>query len=915
MKVFTSLLLIFIGMLPCLQAQMKVMDQSVYSDWKTIKSEAISNNGRWVKYHLTPGAGDNTLIVYDVQSRKDVRFERVKQSSFSEDSKHLVFTIGAAKDTLDHKKRRKVDKKDLPGDSLVIVNLTDNSKISIPDVKGFKMPSKWSGIVACQAEISISAIDSSKKDLREEGFFIAHLESGKIDTLQKVDGYEVADEGASIVYHRNGQDSSRVAGVFLYEVDKMATTSLIEKEGQYKQLTIDGKGRQVSFVADLDTTKRRVRPYELYFWSNDSLKQIVGARQKLTSNEYFISEHTKPTFSKDGRQLYFGIGELPVMADSLSLEEELVQVEVWTTHDPMLYTMQEVRKDDLVKETFQVLYDIEEERFLPLESESRRDLTKSNEGNGPYYIVSDNEDYMKALTWEGRTAADVYLLNSMDLTKEHLIQEKLYGNVSFSPGGNYAYWFDQDDLNWYAFDLSSKTKVNLSKDIPSSVVDELHDSPSKPRAYGAGGWLEGDVAMLIYDRFDIWKVDPKGLLAPKNLSKGRSSRMQVRVIDLEPENEFVIPETMVYLFDEGTKESGYGTLDVVNGGTKEIIIEPFSYRRRPLKAKYADKIVYSKESFDLFPDLIIADSDLSNSRTISHANPQQSEYRWGTIEIFTWTDFKGEQVEGLLVKPEGFDPSKKYPVIVNFYERSSDGLYRHRAPEPHRSTINYSYYANKGYVIFNPDVAYEIGDPGASAYNAVVSGVEALSKNQYVDQTRIGVQGHSWGGYQIAHLLNKTDVFKCAESGAPVVNMVSAYGGIRWGSGMSRMFQYEKTQSRLGKTLWEDPETYLRNSPIFDLDKTNTPVLILHNDNDSAVPWYQGIEYYMALRRLGKPAWFLNYNGEPHWPLKWHNRLDFNKRMEQFFAHYLLDQPMPKWMKNGVGIKDKGINQGFEIEE
>jgi dipeptidyl aminopeptidase/acylaminoacyl peptidase len=279
-----------------------------------------------------------------------------------------------------------------------------------------------------------------------------------------------------------------------------------------------------------------------------------------------------------------------------------------------------------------------------------------------------------------------------------------------------------------------------------------------------------------------------------------------------------------------------------------------------------------------------------------------------------WKDDENMLRKGLLVLPDGFDPKKKYPLLVNFYERNSQNLHRHRAPYAHRSTINYAYYSSKGYILFNPDVYYKNGYPGKSCEVAVLSGVKSLIDKEFVDKDRIGVQGHSWGGYQVAHLLTKTDIFKCAESGAPVVNMISAYGGIRWGSGMSRQFQYEKTQSRLGATLWENPKLFIENSPVFNLDKVNTPVLILHNDEDGAVPWYQGIEYFVGLRRLGKPAWMLNYNGEPHWPIKWQNRLDFNIRMEQFFDHYLMDAPMPRWMKRGVPALEKGILQGMELD-
>ena len=269
----------------------------------------------------------------------------------------------------------------------------------------------------------------------------------------------------------------------------------------------------------------------------------------------------------------------------------------------------------------------------------------------------------------------------------------------------------------------------------------------------------------------------------------------------------------------------------------------------------------------------------------------------------------------MLVKPENFDPNKKYPMLVNFYEKSSDRLNRYPRPYPGRSTINYSFYASRGYLIFNPDIPYRTGYPGESCLNAVLPGITSLIDKGFVDKKNIGVQGHSWGGYQVAYLLTKTDIFKCAESGAPVVNMFSAYGGIRWGTGMSRMFQYERTQSRIGGTIWEYPLRYLENSPLFFLDKVNTPVLIMHNDKDSAVPWYQGIEYFVGLRRLGKPAWMLNYNDEPHWPAKLQNRKDFQKRMAQFFDHYLKNGPMPAWMKRGVPAIEKGILQGYETEK
>lgn len=322
--------------------------------------------------------------------------------------------------------------------------------------------------------------------------------------------------------------------------------------------------------------------------------------------------------------------------------------------------------------------------------------------------------------------------------------------------------------------------------------------------------------------------------------------------------------------------------------------------------------MFTRENFQVFPDLLLADSSFTGIKKISHANPWQDEYGWGTAKLFVWKNLNGLKNEGMLFFPPDFDPDKKYPLIVNFYERSSQDLHRHRAPEAHRSSINYTYYTNNGYVIFNPDISYTTGQPGEDCYNAVESGVDALLKLGYIDESRMALQGHSWGGYQVAYLLTKTGRFRCAEAGAPVVNMVSAYGGVRWESGMSRMFQYEKAQSRLGVTLWDDPSLYHKNSPVYHMHKVTTPVLIMHNDHDGSVPWEQGIEYYMALRRLGKEAWLLNYNGEPHWPVKWQNRLDFNIRMQQFFDFYLRQAPMPAWMKTGNTPLDKGILRMYD---
>jgi dipeptidyl aminopeptidase/acylaminoacyl peptidase len=299
---------------------------------------------------------------------------------------------------------------------------------------------------------------------------------------------------------------------------------------------------------------------------------------------------------------------------------------------------------------------------------------------------------------------------------------------------------------------------------------------------------------------------------------------------------------------------------------------------------------------------------------LSDINPQQADYNWGTAELFKWKSYTGKESEGIIYKPENFDPKKKYPMISYFYEKLSDGLYGYIPPSPTPSRLNISFFVSRGYVVFAPDISYTTGHPGNDAYNYIVSGVRAIVKLGYVDSTKLGLQGQSWGGYQTAILVTKTKLFAAAWAGAPVANMTSAYGGIRWGSGLNRQFQYEKTQSRIGATLWEKQNLYLENSPLFHLPNVTTPMVIMSNDADDAVPWYQGIELFTAMRRLNKPVWLLVYNNEAHNLIERKNRKDIQIREQQFFDWKLKGEKPAAWLTNGVPATQKGMDWGLKTE-
>jgi dipeptidyl aminopeptidase/acylaminoacyl peptidase len=323
------------------------------------------------------------------------------------------------------------------------------------------------------------------------------------------------------------------------------------------------------------------------------------------------------------------------------------------------------------------------------------------------------------------------------------------------------------------------------------------------------------------------------------------------------------------------------------------------YLTPPSKAKDADVYLLTASTFNEFPDLLVAGPSFNNLRKVSDANPQKAGLLWGSAELVRYENTDGVELSGMLVKPENFDPGKKYPLLVYIYETLSQNLNRFVDPRPSHS-INASFYASNGYLVLMPDIVYSIGYPGQSALKCVLPAIQAVVDKGFVDEKAIGIQGHSWGGYQIAYMITQTNRFRAASAGAPVANMTSAYSGVRWGSGLPRQFQYEHTQSRIGGSLWEKPQLFLENSPVFRAERIQTPLLMIHNDNDDAVPWYQGIEYFLALRRLGKEVYMFNYNGEPHGLRKRQNQKDYTMRLQQFFDHFLKGAPEPDWMVKGI---------------
>ena len=637
-------------------------------------------------------------------------------------------------------------------------------------------------------------------------------------------------------------------------------------------------------------------------------------------------------FTPDGNRIMTGIAPVRPPKDTTIVDFETAQLDIWNWDAPYTPPQQKKRLDGTLRKTYTAVINLTENpgKIIPLTTSFFDNIRLIAGGKSEWALSRDNAKYARESMWIDGSFADISLVNLKNGSRKVIAENFNAGRMDVSPGGNYLIWFSNNDQQWYTYNIASGQTANLTSQTGVAFHDEEDDHPTKyPGAYeGSPKWLENDQAVLIIDRYDVWKFSPDGSKA-ENLTGGtgrqthhRFKTMDLR-IDKRTDNErrsgVITPikakdDLMLSVQNEDNKKNGYGRLNLAKPAkTLKYFTDTVAFQS-PVRS-LDGKIAYLKGNFRHPYDLYTTKDFFASSEKVSAINPQMSDYRWGCANLFEWKAYDGTPLKGLVFIPDGIKPGEKLPVMIYFYEKYSDQLYNFWQPAPSRSTVNISFYTSRGYVVFIPDIVYKDGHPGESAYNCICSGAEALcEKYSFADKSKMAIQGQSWGGYQTAWLVTRTNMFAAAGAGAPVSNMTSAYGGIRWESGMTRAGQYEHGQSRIGKTLWDEGglDLYIENSPIFNADKVETPLLIMHNDNDGAVPWYQGIEYFSDLRRLGKPCWLLEYNNEAHNLVERRNCKDLSRRLQQFFDHYLKGEPMPAWMKTGVPTDRKGEYFGFE---
>ena len=856
--------------------------------WQRITDREISDNGKWVACKMEPWEGDATVYLYAAQGQETATFSPADKFAFSASSGYLVVTQTPGKSTVDSLKVLKTKEDKMPMNTLVIYSVA-GKKETIDSLKTFKLADEADWI----------AYQRGRKD---STLYVRSLDGSKTFQFPTVTDFQFAKKSGMLYYTSAAEGE---AGIFTLNPEKGSPALIKEGKGVFKQTTFDEKGERLAFLycADKDSSYKA-----LSLWlseHNAPAKEIATRGNKAFPAEWVINENGMLQFSKSASRLFFGTSPEPRQKDTTQLAENRPNVQVWSWDEPVQYTVQNYNKEKDLKKSYQAVYNLGNGSIFQLANEELPNIQLGNEGDAALALLSTSRPYSLSSMWEARTRSDYYTV-SLDNGERKQIAQADYGRFRLSPQGKYAYWYGETDSCWYTIALAEGKRYRLTTPESFPAWDEENDVPNHPYAHGAAGWTANDQNLLIYDRYDIWKFDPTAATSPINLTvNGRKEKLSYRLEQLDKEARFIDlgKPQLLKGFNETTKGYGFYNARLSAPAAPKTLLAGNYMLRSINKAKNTDDVIYTMETFQQYPDIHYSTLAFKKSVQLTHGDKQQEGFIWGTAELVSWISLDGRPLEGVVYKPANFDPNKKYPMMVNFYERNSETLYNYRMPEPHRSTIDYHLYNSNEYVIFNPDIRYVDGYPGESCYNCLMPGITMMIAKG------IGAQGHSWGGYQVAYLATRTNLFSAIESGAPVVNMFSAYGGIRWGSGMARSFQYEHTQSRLGATPWSSPLRYLENSPLFTMDKVQTPILIMHNDADGHVPWYQGIEYFVAMKRLGKPCWLLNYTGEPHWPMHMANRIDFQRRMFQFFNHYLKNQKMPKWMSEGV----PAVEQPFEL--
>ncbi|WP_422353981.1 prolyl oligopeptidase family serine peptidase [Roseivirga pacifica] len=891
---FTLLLaLLCIGQLARGQEK-KPLTLADYGQWNSIRNTAISPNGEWMTYSYVPNDGDSKLYVRKIDGDTVSSAVNGKRVSFSDDNLWVAYLTD-----LPEKEAEKLKKQGKPATSTFeLYNLNAKSVQQIENVKTFGF-SNASNYVAIHKNAADKKAEHEGSDL-----IIKDLKGNNTLNIGNVSSFAFNETGSLFAYLVDA-DGKAGNGLFVVDLNGLRTFPVHAGDYTYSQLAWNeaGDGLAVLFGTK---PEGKVQRENTLAWANGlasgmsatpSLKTFSSTNGNGFPENHVISEYSSLSWNDAGSQIFFGIKE---QDDEVKKEDELkANVDVWHWKDDEVQSRQIVMAGRDRRATFTSVLNLESGKFVQLQTEDMSFVRTSDKSK--WAVASVDKDY-RAIRNQPSGYADLYAINTTSGAKQ-LIAKNVYHDLGVDPMGRYAAYTKDTQVQLYHFDSGKTTNINANSDVDFENLE--FDYPVERPVYGIAGWSKDGNWVFMNHKYDIYafSLNSNEVI---NLTQGMGNENEIRfrLTRLDPETDTydTSKPLLMSVYGEWTKQSGY--YEVTVGKKPKVLHFIDKMVGRPTKAKDANVIMYTEQTFEEFPDLWVASTDFKKPKKITNANPQQEEYKWGRRVLVDYTDKRGHKLQATLALPADYEEGKKYPMVIYFYEKMSQRHHQYSMPtyddRPHMST-----YASNGYLVLMPDIVYDMGKPGSSALDDVTSAAKAVIELGYADPQRIGLQGHSWGGYESSFILTQTDMFACVVTGAPLTNLISMYNVAYKRSGNLNGPIIEWSQGRMGVSPWNDMELYRSQSPIHHAEKINTPFLILHGTADGAVDWNQGLEYYQTARRLGKEVILLSYPDEPHHLTKEANQKDFQIRMKQYFDHYLMDADAPVWLSNGVSNLDK----------
>ncbi|GGI73618.1 periplasmic peptidase family S9 [Shewanella gelidii] len=884
-------------------------------DLAQAQKPVISPMGRYVAFDRVPTLLEketaskndkkklkNGLVVLDTQTGEQLQYERVKSYQFTEKDSHLVVWFEA------ESKEAEAKESDVKS-SENLVEITSSQMKSRAKLA--------SAEYASHRASEINSADSKKPTVDDfdkgTALSLIELATGKETAFQHVTEYALSGGNTHLAIAINDIENSRHELRLILLADASTDAMFLFRDQQFGKIALSKSGQWLAYTHGKAAEQPYGREYQLVL--HDLKKD--KSQYAPVDERWHYNRYSELRFSKDSQRLFFGrvpsvqqqtkLPKIEQAMDLYDLDKIAAQrnLRVWHGNDPRIKPNEIKEYEKQQKHTYLAVWHLASNALVQLADELVPDV-QFNE-NKRLMLASSDLPYQKMITWAG-FYRDYYLVDLKTGVKTQVLYQQPSRSVpQLSPQQKYLVYFQQGQV--YLYDVATQDRRVLSSGAGVSFANEDHDYPSAAPGYGFGPWLAEDKGVFAYDKYDVWQFSTHANAPAQMLTSGagRQQGIQYRVTGLIEDDSpqvFKAGEpVLLHGYNTKTKGDGFYQAKVGKSGVKPLM--QGSYKLKLLaRAKKSNTILYSKEAYDQYPDLYTAGVNTpQNASQQTDLDQQKDKLGWGKAELVSWTNGDGKALDGVLIKPSNYVAGQRYPVLVYFYRFMSDRL--HSFPQMkvnHRP--NFAWYADNGYAIFLPDIRFEVGYPGPSAVQALTSGVQHIIDMGVAKANAIGIQGHSWGGYQTAFAVTQTHMFKAAVTGAPVSNMTSAYSGIRHGTGLARQFQYETGQSRIGESLMKAPHKYIENSPVFYAERIKTPMMIMFGDRDDAVPWEQGVELYLAMRRAGKDVVFLQYEDEPHHLKKYPNKLDYTVRMQEYFGHYLKGEPAPAWLLKGEAYQE-----------